>query len=224
MTRFSAILLAAALSCLLAPLSVLGQRTDFSDNWLVQSNGSITGCGVTDETYPSYGHEYTVTATLTSPTGRTHVGYGSSGSCGTGNPQCSRADVSLNLIDSSGGWDLGEYFIESFHEGVCPYYTMGLPEANTNAGIILGVSISVLTKAATSNFYTRVAHCNVHCPTDGFLADQNHGQFIASAVPYTYRFGYICGPVNAVAPTSPSTPCQDIEGYVSWPTGFPWPF
>lgn len=212
------IVLMSLMACLLTSTASLAQRIDYSDSWLVTSSAVVAGCGITDESYTSYGHEYSVTSTLTSPSGRTAVTSGGIGSCMTGNPQCSRADVSLSLFDGTGGFfDNGEFFIETLHEGYCPNYAMTLQTLQTNGAILIGISVSVLTKAAMSNWYTKITGCNVHCPTDEFHASTNMGPRIISAVPYTYFGGYICGPINAVASTGPTTQCGDYDGWVSWP-------
>ena len=76
------------------------QRIDYSDSWVVDTSTSTTlwGCGITDESYTNYGHEYTVTTTLTSPSGMTFTGAGSNGTCSNGNIQCARADGSLSIF------------------------------------------------------------------------------------------------------------------------------
>jgi hypothetical protein len=80
--------------------------------------------------------------------------------------------------------------------------------------LTVGVSVSVLTKAAMSNTYTKITNCNVHCPVDVHYASQNMGQYIAAAVPWVYFAGYQCSSVSAIQSTSAATQCADYSGQV----------
>src|SRR5215204_43786 len=106
------------LICLAA--TAFGQTT-WSDTWLVgpapDSNNYesepfpelipgayFRGAGITDDYYNSYGHEYSVYSTLTSPNGRTDVAGGSGGTHAS-------ADVSLQLRTD----EQGNFVIDSLH-------------------------------------------------------------------------------------------------------------
>jgi len=220
--KYAALFLCAVVLCLSIEITASAQRIDYSDGWLVvvsQTSAVVAGCGITDENYTNYGHDYTVTTTITSPDDRSSTSQGGSGSCMTGNSQCSRADVSLSLVTGDGDYFNGAYLVSSVHEGVCPYYTMELPKVTTDIPINVGISVSVLTKAATSNWYTKITDCNVHCPTDQFLSSYDRGQYILALVPWVYLAGYRCSNVNAVYPTPPIN-CADFDGYVHLPLPF----
>lgn len=194
------------------------QRIDYSDAWMViaETSGSLAGCAITDESYNNYGHEYLVSATLTSDDNRTSTASGGNGSCGTGNIQCARADVSLPYLTEEGFLN-GLYTLHSVHQGVCPYYNMELDEVQKDIPLYAGMSISVLTKAALSNHYTIIANCNVHCPTETFESAFNRGQYIRSVVTWVYTYGYRCSSVNLPYPGSFSSQCEDLMGVIYLP-------
>jgi len=108
----------------LAASSAFGQ-SQWSDTWLVGSSDAnyyeseplpntipgayFKGCGVTEDNYNSYGHDYWVDSTLTSPFGRTSYGTG-------GGPAYARTDVSLPLNSD----EEGDFVLESVHHTYCP--------------------------------------------------------------------------------------------------------
>lgn len=121
----------------------------WSDNWLVSQapdnnpaddpdelpglvpGAYVAGCGATEDNYNTYGHEYSVMTTVTSPSGRTAtISGGPSGSY-------SRADASLQL-DSN---EVGRFATDTIHSGFCPIGMSSLGPTNTSAGGIgLGLS------------------------------------------------------------------------------------
>jgi len=209
---------AASLLCIFLAGTASAQRVDYSDSWLVNTSTSsfIAGSGITDESYWNYGHDYYVVTTLTSPDySRSVTGYGGGGSCGTGNSQCSRADVSLSIVNN-GVFEGGDYFVESVHEGYCPNYGMNLNQVFTALTIKLGASVTVLTKAALTNFYTKVANCNVHCPTDQHTSSTNKGQWIQSVVPFAKApfLPYVCANLSLIYPGTSNSECADYEDNV----------
>jgi len=198
---------------------VLAQRMDYADSWVVLSNGSasLVGSAVTDEPYTSYGHEYYVTATLTSEEdGRTAVSWANGGSCGYSNIQCTRADVSLPILTND---ELltGNFFLESIHEGTCPYYAMNLSQAYFGIPLLVGASVTVLKKALSTNFYTKIPNCSVACPVDQYIAGSNLGQFIQGLVPWVYFYGYQCAPGVGIYPGSSLSTCRELVGVVNLP-------
>lgn len=81
----------------------------------------------------------------------------------------------------------------------------------TSAGLWVGLSVSVLSKAALYNTYTKVANCNVRCPVDQYIASYNMGQHIAAGVPWVAPGNTIyCANISAVHSTSSATSCQDF--------------
>jgi hypothetical protein len=124
-------------------MTVSAQRIDYSDSWVVHTSSStmLWGSGITDESYTNYGHEYTVTTTLTTPSGATITGSGSNGTCSNGNIQCARADVWTSLLDENGQIEEGDFTIESVHDGYCPNYGMQLGQVGSI--IVTRVSIAI---------------------------------------------------------------------------------
>jgi hypothetical protein len=124
---------------------------------------------------------------------------------------------------STGGYHYEWWFVFGSGPPAVIQNTEYISLGSSSTRIRIGVSISVLTKAAIGNFYTKVANCNVNCPVDVYNASQNYGQFIACPVPWTVtRWGLVCGNLTKPIPTAPSTPCQDFESYIDVPTIW-WP-
>jgi hypothetical protein len=93
----------------------MGSKAIYSDAWVNTSgSGSVVGCGVTQDSYNSYGHTYWVETKLTSPKGRTTTAT----SYKTNSYSAyTRVEVSL-LWDWA---DLGGFSVESKHIACCSY-------------------------------------------------------------------------------------------------------
>lgn len=144
-------------------ITVSAQRVDYSDTWVVDTSTSTTlwGCGITDENYTNYGHEYTVTTTLTSPSGTTVTGSGSNGTCSNYNFQCARADVWMSLLDENGDIEEGDFTIESLHDGYCPNYSMQLGQVGT---IIVSRAAIAVTNYILTDFEAGQCVYYLYCP------------------------------------------------------------
>ncbi|HYY95511.1 MAG TPA: hypothetical protein VE713_13405, partial [Pyrinomonadaceae bacterium] len=118
----------------------------------------------------------------------------------------------------------GDFTTNSNHTGCCPYMG-GNPYTRqncylgggTSATIIVGASVSVLTKAAMSNIYTKITNCNVICPVDQYEASEDYGQYIAGIIPYFYLNGYQCSPVAVFYHATAATQCGDYNTNVPIP-------
>jgi hypothetical protein len=199
--------------------SQMGSYSIYSDTWADDSNPSqikVYGCGVSQDNYNSYGHTYWATTTITSPSGRTT----SATSYKTNSYNAyTRADVSLDWQN-----EFGDFTTNSNHTGCCPYMG-GNPYTgqncylggSTSVTLTVGASVTVLTKAAMSNIYTKVANCNVICPVDQYEASQDYGQYIAGVTPFFYFYGYQCSVVAAFYHATVATPCGDYSVNVPIP-------
>ncbi len=91
----------------------MGYGAMYSDTWVNSSWSRIWGCGVTEDYYNGYGHQYYVTTTLTSPMGRT--------ASATSYTSSSYAYVDVKLDWPFDDGDLGEYLTTTEHKTLCPY-------------------------------------------------------------------------------------------------------
>lgn len=120
----------------------------------------VVGCGITEDNYNSYGHEYYVDTTITSPDGRSQTENGNG-----------RAEVDL-ILDLN---NPGEFFISSDHSYFCPIANNIFSEGNTSASIIVGISIACFElvsfdSAIRTAYLRRKVPCNTNCgdPEDTF--------------------------------------------------------
>lgn len=109
----------------------------YSDIWVVSYGGSnvvVKACGVTDESYSGYNHEFSISSTIYSPNGRTASGYANNGGCTySGSYECGQANVSMPAADASGEFEEGEFFVDTVHQTFCPYRNMELADMFTSA-------------------------------------------------------------------------------------------
>ena len=224
-----AITLVAIVFCLV-PTSTVSGYSYYSEEWMDDSdpnNPRISGSGVTYDSTNGYMgtphgyqqiHSYWVVVTMTSPSGRTvsSTSYTSS----------SYVSIQVNLpLLENGEFDLGNYSVQTQHWQCCTYMAPNpwdgrrcYPNASSSIDVIVGASLTILTKAAMSNTYTKIANCNVHCPVDQLLASQNEGQYIMCVVPWTYLYGaYRCSPVSFNYKASQFDNCRDLTGRVPIP-------
>lgn len=165
-----------------------------------QPNAYVAGCGVSDESYSGYGHEYSITTTVTSPSGRSATGYG-------GGTDYGRADVTIPLRNIDGSFDAGDFFVESTHEAFCPIRGMELSPNFTNFPLLVGISATCLIKTSPLS-YVKIADCfGIMCPTDGYITQDDRGPQIIALRPFVYN---VCSPVNLVAFVTPANcKCAD---------------
>lgn len=181
----------------------MGSYAVYSDTWFNTSNPNqainyVVGAGVTQDYNNIYGHNYWTVTTVRSPAGRTATT--------TSYTSASYARTETSLLWDP--FDAGNYTVETKHWIRCPYIPYPYPSSTTTTGIFIGASISVLTKAAMSNTYTKVANCNVTCPVDGFLSSYNRGQYILGIRAVLF---YSCSSRIVVYDNVPaSSQCEDV--------------
>ena len=118
-------------------------QTYWSDNWIVAPpvdsdatddpdelptyplGADVQGCGITEDYYDSYGHDYSVETRVTSPSGSLSVTFSSGWS-----HVYARADVFLPIRSD----EIGYYATSSLHRGYCPIGMSSLGPVSTVAG------------------------------------------------------------------------------------------
>ena len=140
----------------------MGSSVTYSDSWVDDSSSPayyIIGCGVTTDSYNSYGHRYWVSTTLTSPSGRTASGTSSTSA------SYARMDVSLPWDFETG--ETGDFTTSTTHSMTCPYIngTVG-----TTTSVIGGISIAVTNYihngGCVYNLYCPNGNASATCPAD----------------------------------------------------------
>jgi|ERR1043166_368422 hypothetical protein len=163
--------------CFITAAPAFGQMGSFSiysNAWVDDSNpdqAKMYGCGVTQDSYNSYGHTYWVTTHVTSPNGQTTSV--TSGKVNSYNAYV-RAETYLAF-----DWEneVGDFTIQSTHTGCCPFMG-GNPVTGQNC--FLGGSTSVTDRVGVSFAYYQegfdrvdgtcdydpIPNCDVTCKPD----------------------------------------------------------
>ncbi len=139
----------------------MGYGATYSDEWVSANWNRIWGCGVTEDYYNSYGHQYYVTTTVTSPIGRaaSATSYTSS--------SYAYVDVRLDWPSDDSG-DFGEYLTSTEHRTLCPYIGFWVTMANTQKRAYFGIStacyhFAYVDPGAPVCVYLPVDGCNCKC-------------------------------------------------------------
>jgi len=90
----------------------MGNSVIYSDSWVDSSSSPIyvVGVGITSDSYNTYGHQYWVNTTVTSPSGRYSGGQSWTSS------SYARVDVYLDW-----GFEFGDFTVHTTHSMTCPY-------------------------------------------------------------------------------------------------------
>lgn len=157
------LMIVSAVLVLVASTSAFGQMgysVWYSDSWVdYNSNpGYVIGCGITSDSYNSYGHRYWVNTSLRSPSGRT--AYGDSSTSAT----YARVDVYLSWDYET---DFGDFITTTTHSMTCPYI-YGIVNATTSIGIRVGASSITFQNSGVRDSQNRcimniIEPCNVIC-------------------------------------------------------------
>lgn len=128
----------------------------YTDSW--SSWSRTLACGVTEDNYNTWGHQYWIKCTITSPNGRTSTATSYTGS--------SYASVTVSLPWDDN--DLGEFLAVSEHWWRCPYIGSAFPNATTQKRVRVGMSIACykfafVDPSAPICIYTVTDACNCKC-------------------------------------------------------------
>ena len=124
-------------------------------------------CGITQDNYNSYGHEYWVITTLTSPLGR------SASITSYTDMSYARSDVSLPLDRD----DLGLYLIDSEHWYFCPIANHNINDGATGSSQLIAIKDSAYRFSMILNgrcLWEKT--CTGKCSVDGYTTNMFNGQ------------------------------------------------
>lgn len=132
----------------------------YSDIWVNSNWNRIWGCGVTEDYYNTYGHQYYVRTTLTSPNGRT--------ASSTSYTSSSHAYAEVRLDWPMNDSDLGEYPLTTDHFTLCPYIGLWVPTGSTGDKYLVGISVACYRFVGVDPdsglcIYVPVDGCNCKC-------------------------------------------------------------
>jgi hypothetical protein len=159
----------------------------------------VVGCGITEDYYNGYPHEYSVVTTITSPDGHSEV-------AGGGGQYYARAEVDL-ILDLN---NPGDFFISSDHSYYCSIINNEINSGSTYAGITVGISISCYElrsydSATRTARLTRKEPCVTHCGGPGDV--------------FTFRYDPALGPPQQLVVAEPYT---KVDGNVTCSHVFTW--
>lgn len=170
----------------------MGSSVTYSDSWADYSGnpGYIIGCGITSDSYNTYGHRYWVSSTIRSPSGRTASGTSFTSS------SYARIDVSLSWDYES---DFGDFTTTSTHSMTCPYVFGFTPTTTTTTGVRAGASSVVFGNSGLRDSQNRcimniINPCNVICTGRGQTNEVQCRNYVIYIEPWI-RWGsgsYVC--------------------------------